>query len=175
MCRASLLPAERAAALVSRAPSSARCLPSSRCPDALLWSNNPFSACTRVSIKMTEVSAALPQGDEGLLAKRSFLVSCNSFCFVLATALRCLLLLKNSEQPARAVGDSVHPEGVGPGGLSGSIQTQRILRFSAGEAAGSADTHICARVCLQSCLVSRLGFLLFGKNFWFQFCPLCLL
>lgn len=62
------------------------------------------------------------------------------------------------------VGDPIHPEGVGPAGLSGSLSTQTILRLGAGAAAGSAGRDACAGVCLQSCLVCRLGFLSFGKK-----------
>lgn len=102
--RAALLPAKGAAALTTQALGSAWCLLSSCRPDALLWLNNPFSTSTRVSIKMTEISAPLPQSDKCLLAQQSFLISYNSFCFVLATgtALWCLLLLKKQQLVAHA-------------------------------------------------------------------------
>lgn len=181
MSRPALLPAKGAAGLTTQALGSAWCLLSSCRPDALLWLNNPFSTSTRVSIKMTKISAPLPQSDKCLLAQQSFLTSYNSFCFVLATgtALWCLLLLKNNSSllmlvgdPIHPVGDPIHPEGVGPAGLSGSLPTQTILRLSAGAAAGSAGRDACAGVCLQSCLVYRLGFLSFGKKLLVPILPL---
>lgn len=70
------------------------------------------------------------------------------------------------------VGDPIHPEGVGPAGLSGSLSTQTILRLGAGAAAGSAGRDACAGVCFQSCLVCRLGFLSFGKKLLVPILPL---